>query len=230
VKRAWTPEEDATLRALYPEGRREELLAALPGRPWHGIQTHASKLGVHQKPRWSPEDDALLRSLWPDCGTRTLRKRLRRSWASIVHRAVTLELTKQRWAGYVTINRATRITGLVERAFLRALAEYQEHFATIPAGSERDALSSPSLVYRRKSGRFGHRMVDAQAARDAAEWWLARETMTQAAKRLRVPVATLSDAARAVGERVGKYRRRAPEWWDGIVARRGALPEMRAAA
>ena len=231
MKHLWTPEEEAVLRTLYPEGDRDVILAALPGRPWHGIQVRASKLRVLRKPAWTPEDDALLRQLWPDCAVRTIRKRLGRSWAAIRHRAVALGITKQRWAGYVTVNRAVRTSGLCTRAFLCALRGYQQHFATIPPGSERDELPSPSLVYRKKPGRYGQRMVDAQAARDAVEWWLARETMTQAAKRLGVPLHVLSYAARAAGVMVPKYHRFAPGWWDSFRAeRRERSTELRSAA
>lgn len=231
MKRPWTPEEEAVLRALYPEGDRDVILAALPGRPWHGIQMRASKLRILRRPTWKPEDDALLRQLWPECAVRTMRQRLRRSWAAIRHRAVDLGITKQRWAGYVTVNRAVRTSGLCTRAFLCALRGYQQHFATIPPGAERDELPSPSLVYRKKPGKYGQRMVDAQAAHDAVEWWLARETMTQAAKRMGVGAHVLSYAVHAAGVRVPKYARFAPTWWDAFLAdRRQQAAELRSAA
>lgn len=42
----WTSEHDRQLRALWPAGSKDELIAALPGHTWMGIQRRASFLKV----------------------------------------------------------------------------------------------------------------------------------------------------------------------------------------
>src|SRR5262249_7093503 len=42
----WTPEEDATLRATYPEQSQLEIMRALPRRAWQSIREHASGLDL----------------------------------------------------------------------------------------------------------------------------------------------------------------------------------------
>jgi len=45
-KPAWTPEETAILRELYPEADRLDILQALPKRSWRNINQNAALIGL----------------------------------------------------------------------------------------------------------------------------------------------------------------------------------------
>jgi hypothetical protein len=242
----WRPAEDAALRRHYPDGTQEEVLAALPGRTWVAVTRRAHVLGVRRGRPWTPEEDAELRRMWPEHARRTMVRNLGRSWDGIRVRAALLDLktdsdgTLTRWKGYLTIHRAAEVTCYSDRGFRRILRAYQAHFATIPPG-ERDALPSPTTVARGVTGRWSHQMVDEQAARDAVEWWLTLESISQAAARLGLPYTTLATLLRERAVKVEKFGRRPPSFWDAFMASVGkvkryptrrprALTEVRAAA
>lgn len=227
---AWTPEEDAALRALYPTAAREKVLAAIPARTWGGICQRAHATGVGRHPLWTPAEDAELRRMWPEHSRRTMTRNLRgRTWAAIRTRAAVLGLLatpegdRVRWAGYITLHRAAEVSCYSDRGFRRILRAYQAHFATIPAGPEREALSSPDTVARGVTGKWSHQMVDAQAARDAVEWWLTLESLPQAAARMGLPYTTIATLLRERGVRIQKFARHPPAFWDGFMATIGKV-------
>jgi hypothetical protein len=45
---SWSEEEDSTIRSLWPQASKEELLAALPIRSWTGLRHRASRLKVRR--------------------------------------------------------------------------------------------------------------------------------------------------------------------------------------
>lgn len=221
---SWNAQEDATLRSLYPSAPREEVLAALPGRPWSGVVQRACKLKILRAPRWSPEDEAALRDLWPDGARRTLCRKLRRTWDAIKQHAEGIGLAgsagapSARWAGYVTVTKAARIAGFELPTFRRILAAYHKHFLSLPADDERAALPSPVTHVRGALAGRRQEMVDEFAARDAVAWWLSLEASKDAAARLGLPYMTLHSMAVRAGEPLVRGARRSPEAWDALVA------------
>lgn len=221
----WTPAEDAKLRELYPSAPREEVLAALPGRAWTGAVQRACKLDILRAPRWSPEEEASLRDLWPDGSRRTLCRKLRRSWDAIKQHAELLGLAgsqgelSTRWAGYVTVTRASRIVGYELPTFRRILAAYHAHFVSLPADDARAELPSPATHVRGSlAAERRHLMVDEVAARDAVAWWLTLESSKDAAGRLGLPYMTLHSMAARAGAPLARGDRRSAATWDALVA------------
>lgn len=45
---SWSEKEDSTIRRLWPQASKEELLAALPIRSWTGLRHRASRLKVRR--------------------------------------------------------------------------------------------------------------------------------------------------------------------------------------
>lgn len=234
----WKPREDAALRKHYPEGTREEVLAAIPGRTWVAVCQRACVLGVKRARSWTPEEDAELRRMWPEHARRTMIRNLWRSWDGIRTRAHLLGLkrddegTLTRWKGYLTVSRAAKVNGYCEKTFRSIVRAYQAHFVTIPAG-ERAELPSPDTVARGVTGKGAHLMIDAQSARDAVDWWMSQELLTQAARRMGLAPSTLATWLHERGARVPKYERRPPAWWDAFRASVGPVrsyPSRRAHA
>jgi hypothetical protein len=240
----WTHREDTILRRLYPAGTREEFAAALPRRTWDAVTRRAFALGVKRARSWSPEEDAELRRMWPEHSRRTMTRNLDRTWDGIRTRARLLGLTRDedgtltRWKGFLTLRRAAKANGYCERSFRAIVRAYQRHFAALPQAARAD-MPSPDTVARGATGKWAHLMIDAQAARDAVDWWMTQETATQAAARLGVPLSTLTTWLHERGVRVPKHERRAPAWWDAFRASVGrvrvyparrAIGEARAAA
>jgi hypothetical protein len=70
--RAWTPDEDAIIRAHYKERGMRACLALLPGRSKHAVMRRADLLGclrrsiVHRP--WTKEDDQILRDHYAKLG------------------------------------------------------------------------------------------------------------------------------------------------------------------
>lgn len=172
----WTADEDATLARVYPLERRNAILAALPGRTWAAINLRAFKRGIARTRHgaWTPAEDAELARMWPEHSRDTIVRNLPgRSWFAIFKRARQLGVLETRWRGYVAIYRAAELTGYSPRTFLRILAEYQAWWAE--HGNHESGIN-PVLTNKAPSrGRQRvQRMVDAQAAIEAAEWWLSR--------------------------------------------------------
>lgn len=230
----WTPADDEAVRALYPAAARDVVLAALPGRTWMATSVRARLLGVRRvaysgRKVWTPADDEALRAMWPEHVRKTICANLGRSWAAVVHRAKVLGLVADgvRWKGYLTVTKAARRTGYAPRTFLRILGAYREHFAAIGANEAAVAgIPAPSLTARNRPWlKHAHRMVDAQAALDAVEWWMAMEGAPQAAARLGLPYTTLVRRMEMAGVKVEKNGRRPAAWWNDFIA---ANPPSRA--
>ena len=177
---------------------------------------------------WTDAEERVLRELWPDGARRTLCERLGRGWWGVSKHARALGLTGDdtnkspvRWAGFITPHAAAEKAGVGRREFNTILAAYQAHFAAL-SQVERAELPSPSLSLRgRATQKRPHRMLDAQAALDAVEWWDALETSTHAATRHRIHMESLAAAVKRAGQSVPKHTRRSPQWWDDIVAMHG---------
>ena len=186
---------------------------------------------------WTDAEERILRELWPDGARRTLCERLGRGWWGVSKHARALGLTGDgddkspvRWAGFITPHAAAEKVGVGRREFSTILTAYQEHFRNL-SQVERAELPSPSLSLRgRATEKRPHRMLDAQAALDAVEWWDALETSTHAARRFGVTMETLRDAVSRAGHVVPRHTRRSPRWWDDIVAMHGPKRLRRAAA
>ncbi len=229
----WERIEVVKLRRLYPRASWDELLAALPRRTRDAIHEMARSLNLRREEYrvgryaarvWTPAQDATLRAMWPEHCRRTICERLRRRWTAVAARAMVLGIAgteSSRWAGYVTVVAAAKLTGYSRAAFNRGLAAYQRHFRSLAAGGARDALPSPALTVRGRSGHRAHRLVDAQAAIDAIEWWDTQEKALDAARRIGVTYRALLIAVGLSGHRLRNAERHAPEWWDDIVAMHG---------
>lgn len=223
--RAWTQAEDDLVRRVFPLARRrEDVLPHFPGRSWDSLHGHARHLGVAFGRLWSAADDATLRTMWPETTRRTIITKLRRSWASIVHRAGELDITAQRWSGYLTISRASRREGYDREQLLHILAAYGEHYAALSADA-RLALPSPAIITRgRPNARRVVRVVDSQAVTDATEWWEALETREQAIARLGAPRTSMVVALIRAGCKVAPLDRRPAEWWSALWAQHAPRP------
>ncbi len=226
--RPWTDAEAQAFRDLYPTASWEALRAALPGRSDAAMMRRGCDLRIIRRPHWTAAEDETLREVWPDCTRVTVRKRLGwRKWAAIYARARTLGIAEQRWSGHVTIRAAAVAAGYTPGALVRILRAYQAHFATIPQGDEKDALPSPVLTTRAdKTARRATKVVDAQAVTDAVEWWHSLESTPVAAARHGVVRSTIAEWAAEAGAPVERWGRRAPEWWDAVVAKRRAVVDL----
>lgn len=76
---AWTPAEDAVLRADYGHigGARE--VAAKLGRTLDSVHRRAQRLKIHTHARWTNDDDRRLRNLWGEYTVETIAKKLNRT-------------------------------------------------------------------------------------------------------------------------------------------------------
>jgi DNA-binding CsgD family transcriptional regulator len=99
--RSWTPEEDAYLRENYGTKTRREIADALD-RTIPLVGWRAAKLGLTREFRnmdkarpWTRGDDALLRKLFGELTYEEIARRLDRTRAAVVGRAVRLGLSKR---------------------------------------------------------------------------------------------------------------------------------------
>jgi hypothetical protein len=177
VAAQWTDAEHATIARLYPAARRNAVLRELPGRSWTAICLRASELGIGRRRHgpWTPEEDEALRRMYAEYSREGLLRALPgRTWAAINLRVSHLGLAGQRWRGYVAVYKAAKIAGYAPAAFLRILRAYQQWWAE---HGDHERGVNPVLILKGGStrGRLRvQRILDAQAAIDAAEWWLSR--------------------------------------------------------
>lgn len=172
----WTPAEEETVRELYPAARRGAILRALPGRTWQAINQRACALGVVRRRHgaWSALEDETLRRMWAEYSREGILRALPgRTWHSAARRASLLGLAGQRWRGYVAVYRAARMAGYSPAAFLRILGEYQRWWAE---HGDHERGVNPVLTNKgpTRGRQRVQKILDAQAAIDAAEWWLSR--------------------------------------------------------
>lgn len=227
---AWTRAEEALLRRVYPKARRSaDVLAHFPTRSWHSVHCHAKAIGLRFGRLWSPEEDAALKEMWPETGRRTILAKIDRSWVAVVHRANELGIVAQRWKGYATVTKAMKRAGYDRRLFNHVLAAYAEHFKTLPP-CERSERPAPTTAVRGRAGaKKVIRVVDAQTAVDAAEWWESLETRAAAIRRIGAPVSSMAAAVRRAGLKMPPLDRRPAEFWDALWRDHAppCRPEMR---
>jgi hypothetical protein len=240
---AWSDAELAALFDLYPKAKRAVVEAAIPARAWGNIIAQANVRGVRRDVHfWSAAQEERLREMWPDCGRRSITRAVGHGWGGVLQCARRLGLRgrtvraqpqtntsgavkhhvegAQRWAGYVSTERASQATGYSRGQLATILAAYAEHFATLPS-VERAVLPSPLPVIRGRASKCTHRVIELEAVINAATWWDSLETQATAARRLGVCHSTLSYVMGRTGLRLPKRARRPPQWWDDIVAMHG---------
>ncbi|MDP3722709.1 MAG: DUF559 domain-containing protein [Candidatus Omnitrophota bacterium] len=63
MRHGWTPKEEAVLRERYPSATVEEILQALPGRPWSAILSKAARTRLFRQvgARYGPEQRRRMR-------------------------------------------------------------------------------------------------------------------------------------------------------------------------
>lgn len=215
----WSPDEDARLRELWPDCARRTIRRELGGLSWRAIEQRARHLGLAGRLA-APADDADDFDI--DTNNLPTSKCRVERW----------EREPQRWKGYLSVIRAAEVAGYSVSTFVRILDAYQVYFKSLRP-SHRADLPSPELHLRAdpptgsvKRRRKVQRVIDAQAARDAAAWWDTQETLDGAARRLGLSYFGLYHHMRFVGERVRRGERRAPAWWDDVERR--AQEAMRA--
>lgn len=110
---AWTPEEEALLRDIYPHNTKETILSKID-RSWGAIYIHAQFMGLHRdreivvqemisggktathrEDLWSTEEDDTLRKIYPVGSKDDITAKLpKRTWKSIREHAIRLNLTR----------------------------------------------------------------------------------------------------------------------------------------
>jgi hypothetical protein len=110
---AWTPEEDALIRKLYPTTPTKTLAEQMNyRRSTHSIVQHANTIGVSKEPiaqcnTWTPEEDALIRELYPTTSAKALSEKMnhRRSPDAIYRQAIALGIRKNKKSRLPTYGR-----------------------------------------------------------------------------------------------------------------------------
>lgn len=91
----YSPAEHATLAAFYPSATRAEVLAALPGRSWHGITMVASANKIRRNTIWSAAEVALLLAEYPLHGAVAVGKMLGKTQLAVIRKAYNLGLKRE---------------------------------------------------------------------------------------------------------------------------------------
>ena len=93
----WTAEQDAMLRAQWPAGVPDRVIAERLGRTAVAVQIRATKLGL-RRPRpnaWTDEQEQVLRNLWPKrIAMSTILERVGHSYRACTVRASRLDLRR----------------------------------------------------------------------------------------------------------------------------------------
>ena len=112
---AWTEEEDAILREMFNMADPVEVLKALPGRTWVGINHRADRIGMAKRGQaklppevihagrvrvqlsWTEEENAVLREMYPEAEPEEILKRLlpHRTWQSVRAQASKLKIARK---------------------------------------------------------------------------------------------------------------------------------------
>jgi hypothetical protein len=177
--RAWTPAEDATLRREWSEVAQRTLRAKLPGRSWRAILRRATMvLGLTSIPQgWETFDSAARRTGY--C-SETLRGIL--VWAN-------------RCA--VWVEAITRMFGIIGHVTGGRVVPYDAE--AFDYGGARVRLHTTSQSKRGGATVHRWRLVQPDEVDAAVARWCRLETPPTAARRLGVPVATLSQRVRRAG-------------------------------
>lgn len=112
---AWTEEEDAILREMFNAADPVEVLKALPGRTWAGINHRADRIGIAKRGQaklpqevinagrvrvqlsWTEEENAVLREMYPEAEPEEILKNLlpHRTWKSVRAQASKLKIARK---------------------------------------------------------------------------------------------------------------------------------------
>lgn len=170
---AWTPVEDATLRAAYVRGGYKAALLALPSRSKASVLHRANRLGVQVRRRWTKADDAALGALWElGLPLATIARELKRSPCTTYWRAQKLGLSLGCPPGFEYLSAAAERTGYCTTQLRPILA-----WAGVKL---RTSLGRPTGAHRR------FHIVDPVEVDDALERWHATEPVQAAARRVGV--------------------------------------------
>lgn len=123
-----------TLHALFPTADKPQLLAALPGRNWSGIQSKAHGLGIARNVIWPAAALAVLHQHYESRGAAFVGQLLGKHVESIHHKAAREGLRR-----CYTANRD-------ERRAARERERYARRKATARALAERPAPPRPRVV------------------------------------------------------------------------------------
>lgn len=220
--KAWTPAEDAILRARYQRDGAVAMAREL-GRSMSSVNHRTQALRLYTHRRWTDIDDRRLRNLWGEMPLRAVAKELGRSEITVYWRAYfRLKLPLGCPRGMEWLTAAAERTGFTTRS-LRMILRW--------AGVKlRVTMARPKA-----SGRRFH-IVDPLDVTEAVERWLKTEPLRTAAKRRGIVAATLESWLREAGAELpekppGKTHWRVPtETIDAAVALRRSKENLRQAA
>ncbi|EFH87001.1 SANT/Myb domain-containing protein [Ktedonobacter racemifer] len=111
----WSEEDDATLREMFNTTDPIEVLKALPGRTWVGINHRADRIGIARRGQaklpqevtnagrvrvrlsWTEEENAVLRQMYPEAEPEEILKNLlpHRTWKSVRVQAHKLKIARK---------------------------------------------------------------------------------------------------------------------------------------
>lgn len=226
MRRLWTPDEDAIIRATWPKrGGPAKVRKLLPHRTPAALRCHAKLLGVVTQPKWTTREVLILREEWlSGTSTRGLREKLRgRPWCGIVMKARSLGLRLGAPQGHETL------TACSKRLGFGCTTQFQRVLTWAGVQTTNTRALNPGREYRVK-------FVDSEEAEAALRRWMEAEDIGSAARRRGLYPVTLRRWCRADGVLEGsqpehRYRQRLPSSViDRVVAQhRPAQPERRAA-
>lgn len=219
--KAWTPAEDAILRARYlAEGAAA--MARELGRPIGSIHHRTQRLKLFTHRIWTPAEDNALRLMWGEYDVAETAKRIGRTVIATFARAQAIGLPLGCPQGWEYFSAACTRTGYGVDQLRRILRK---------AGMTiRFSMARPSGRPRR------HQIVDPDQVDAAVERWLKSESLHAAAVRHGITPGTLEHWLRLSGRKLppkprGKKRWRIPtEIIDAVVAARRAVVPLRQAA
>lgn len=226
--RAWSPEEDATLRATYLTGG-PELAATKLSRSRSSVLHRASRLRLLRKRRWTPEDDRLLTALWGESTLGAIARRLGRTQLTVYYRAHQIGLQRGAPPGTEYVRQAAERTGYLHIQLLAIL-----RWASV---KPKRSMSKPS-----KGASYRFHVVDPFDVDQAIAAWLATEAVEAAARARGIIGPTLRAWLRAAkaagfpipdeppGQTSRKHWRVSSKLIDEVVAWRGRFESVSAAA
>lgn len=166
---------------------------------------------------WTTAEDVQLESAWGEEGISQIAKAMGRTEKAVYRRAEVLGLEKGVPEGWESITSAVRRTGFTFYR-LRIIMRWAHRMGVLYKKALRRSMS-----WSRKPGRSRREMVDPAHVDAAVAAWMAAETRTQAATRLRTTPETLNKAAadaRLWLRRHGEARLPAALWDEIYAARR----------
>lgn len=219
--KAWTPAEDAILRARYLTEGAAAMARAL-GRRLTSVHKRTQRLGLYTHRRWTPAEDARLRLCWGEADLAETARRMGRTVLTTWWRAQKLGLPLGCPQGWEYLTAAAKRTGY-ETGGLRPILRW----AGVPI---RFSISRPTTAPRRCC------IVDPDQVDAAVARWLKTESLTAAARRHGIAAETLERWLRLSGKKLPAKPRAKKRWRvpsdiiDAVVAQRRAVVPIRAAA